>query len=49
MRFFGSPDDMKFRSCMTLFAQVTPDNQIFVDAVNKYYGGKYDDWTISHL
>ena len=45
----GSPDDMKFRSCMTLFAQVTKDNQVFVDAVNKYYAGKLDDWTLAHL
>jgi uncharacterized protein (DUF1810 family) len=45
----GSPDDMKFRSSMTLFSQVTKDNQVFVDAVNKYYGGKFDDWTLGHL
>ena len=29
---FGYPDDLKFRSCMTLFARVSPDNQIFIDA-----------------
>jgi uncharacterized protein (DUF1810 family) len=45
----GSPDDLKFRSCMTLFAQVAQDNQIFVDALKKYYGGKFDDWTVAHL
>jgi uncharacterized protein (DUF1810 family) len=45
----GRTDDLKFCSCMTLFAQVTRDNQIFVDAVNKYYGGQFDDWTIQHL
>ena len=45
----GSPDDLKFCSCMTLFAQVAQDNQIFVDAVNKYYGGKFDAWTLAHL
>ncbi len=45
----GSPDDMKFRSCMTLFAQVAQDKQIFVDAVNKYYGGEFDDWTLGNL
>jgi len=45
----GSPDDLKFRSCMTLFAHVAQDKQIFVDAVNKYYGGKFDDWTLAHL
>jgi len=45
----GSPDDLKFRSCMTLFAHVTSDNQIFVEAVNKYYGGQFDDGTLAHL
>ncbi len=45
----GSPDDMKFRSCMTLFAEVAQDKQVFVEAVKKYYDGKFDDWTLSHL
>jgi uncharacterized protein (DUF1810 family) len=45
----GTPDDLKFRSSMTLFAQVTPDNQIFVDAINKYYGGKFDERTLEYL
>jgi len=45
----GSPDDLKFRSCMTLFAHVTQDKQIFVEAVNKYSDGKFDDWTLAHL
>ena len=31
----GSPDDMKFRSSMTLFANVTPDNTDFVTALQK--------------
>src|SRR5882762_948409 len=35
---FGYPDNLKFRSCMTLFAHVTTDNQIFEDAVRKYFG-----------
>ena len=29
-QIFGSPDDMKFHSCMTLFARATPDNAPFV-------------------
>jgi len=48
-QILGSPDDLKFRSCMTLFAHVTEDNQPFVDAVNKYYGGKFDDRTLELL
>jgi uncharacterized protein (DUF1810 family) len=39
---FGSPDDLKFRSCMTLFAHAMQDNQIFVDALQKYCAGKPD-------
>ena len=48
-QILGSPDDLKFRSCMTLFAHVTEDKQPFVDAVNKYYGGKIDARTLAQL
>lgn len=34
----GYPDDLKFRSSMTLFAQATEDNEEFVAALRKYYG-----------
>jgi uncharacterized protein (DUF1810 family) len=37
-QIFGYPDDLKFRSCMTLFAQAAPDNETFVDALKKYFG-----------
>src|SRR6516225_2404411 len=29
LEIFGSPDDIKFRSCMTLFAEVSPEDDIF--------------------
>jgi uncharacterized protein (DUF1810 family) len=32
-QIFGYPDDLKFRSSMTLFASVAPDNQVFKDAL----------------
>ena len=32
---FGDPDNLKFRSCMTLFASATPDNAVFVKALQK--------------
>ena len=48
-QIFGDPDDLKFRSCMTLFAQVTSDNQVFVDALQKYFGGQSDDLTLARL
>jgi uncharacterized protein (DUF1810 family) len=46
---FGSPDDLKFRSSMTLFAHATSDNQVFIDALNKYCGGEFDRATLERL
>jgi uncharacterized protein (DUF1810 family) len=48
-QIFGNPDDMKFRSCMTLFAHATQDNQVFIDALQKYFGGKFDPLTLARL
>jgi uncharacterized protein (DUF1810 family) len=48
-QIFGYPDDLKFRSCMTLFAKVTADNQVFLDAVQKYFRGEFDLSTVEHL
>lgn len=45
----GSPDDIKFKSSMTLFARVTPDNADFVAALHKYYDGEFDAATIARL
>ena len=36
---FGSPDDLKFRSSMTLFAQADPDQPAFRDAIARFYDG----------
>lgn len=46
---FGYPDDMKFRSSMTLFARAATDNQVFVDCLRKYFNGEEDDATIARL
>jgi uncharacterized protein (DUF1810 family) len=46
---FGWPDDMKFRSCMTLFAQATTDNQVFRDALEKYFSGEADQQTLRRI
>jgi uncharacterized protein (DUF1810 family) len=43
------PDDLKFRSSMTLFAHATSDNQVFMDALRKYFGGEFDPLTLSRL
>lgn len=45
----GYPDDLKFRSSMTLFASVTPDNKDFVEALDKFYGGAMDRATLERL
>jgi uncharacterized protein (DUF1810 family) len=41
-QILGYPDDLKFRSSMTLFATVASDNQVFNDALQKYFGGEPD-------
>jgi uncharacterized protein (DUF1810 family) len=48
-QIFGSPDDMKFRSSMSLFASVGGDNQVFKDALQKYFDGKADPLTLERL
>jgi uncharacterized protein (DUF1810 family) len=46
---FGYPDHLKFHSSMTLFAHATADNQIFMDALRKYYRSEFDHQTIERL
>jgi len=46
---FGWPDDMKFRSSMTLFTRAAPDNPVFADALSKYFDGEADVETLSRL
>ena len=46
---FGSPDDMKFRSSMTLFARAGPADAVFTKALAKYFGGEPDRRTLSLL
>jgi len=48
-QIFGSTDELKFRSSMTLFAHVTPDNADFVAALRKYFGGEPDPLTLDLL
>lgn len=45
---FGSPNDLKFRSCMTLFDAVSP-NDVFAEALKKYFGGARDSLTLEKL
>jgi uncharacterized protein (DUF1810 family) len=46
---FRSPDDLKFRSCMTLFAQAAPEEPLFHDLLAKYFGGQEDSATLELL
>jgi uncharacterized protein (DUF1810 family) len=45
----GYPDDLKFRSCLTLFAHAAEDRQLFRDALEKYFGGEEDALTVARL
>ena len=46
---FGSPDDFKFRSCMTLFCFAAPDEDLFDEALGRYFGGEPDPRTVGLL
>jgi uncharacterized protein (DUF1810 family) len=48
-QIFGHPDDLKFRSSMTLFAHATSNNRLFIDALARYFKGEYDRATIDRL
>jgi uncharacterized protein (DUF1810 family) len=45
----GSPDDLKFRSSMTLFARAAKDATVFNDALRKYFNGQADPLTLNLL
>ncbi len=39
-KIFGSPDDMKLRSCMTLFSAISDERNIFEQVLNRFFDGK---------
>ena len=43
---FGSPDDVKLRSCMTLFARAAPNDAIFRQVLEKFFKGEEDAATL---
>jgi uncharacterized protein (DUF1810 family) len=48
----GSPDDLKFRSCLTLFAETASndsDQALFKQALDQFYGGQADSRTMELL
>ena len=48
-RVFGSPDDLKFRSSMTLFAAADPAQPVFRQVLDAYFGGEADPATLQRL
>lgn len=45
----GSPDHLKLRSCLTLFAQAAPGNPLFQAALVQFYDGEPDALTLARL
>lgn len=43
---FGYPDDMKLKSCMTLFSAVAPQINIFEKVLEKFFAGERDEKTL---
>lgn len=48
-KILGGIDALKFRSSMTLFANVAPKDAEFLEALNKYYIGQMDELTLARL
>jgi uncharacterized protein (DUF1810 family) len=46
---FGSPDDLKLRSCCTLFARASPQGSVFQSVLDRYFGGLEDEHTARAL
>jgi uncharacterized protein (DUF1810 family) len=46
---FSSPDDMKLRSCATLFACISPAGSVFDQLLDKYFHGARDEKTLRLL
>ncbi|WP_194790620.1 DUF1810 domain-containing protein [Pseudomonas sp. UFMG81] len=48
-QILGSPDDLKLRSCLTLFNQVDPHEPLFLRALKQFYEGRPDARTLELL
>ncbi|WP_428391218.1 DUF1810 domain-containing protein [Lichenicoccus sp.] len=48
-QILGSPDDLKFRSSMTLFSRAQSEDPRFQDALDRYFAGRPDLLTITRL
>ena len=48
-KVMGWPDNLKLRSCMTLFAEVAPEQPVFRSVLEKFYDGEMDGKTLDIL
>lgn len=48
-QIFDSPDDRKFQSSMTLFADVAPDEAVFQGCLDQFFDGEADPATLARL
>lgn len=46
---FGTPDHLKLRSCMTLFASAKNTDPVFQSVLNKFFNGRMDEKTLAIL
>ena len=46
---FGSPDDKKLKSCMTLFTVVSREPNLFLSVLENYFKGEKDERTLENL
>jgi uncharacterized protein (DUF1810 family) len=46
---FGRPDDLKLRSCATLFARVSPPGSVFHRLLDRFFAGKPDEATLRQI
>ena len=49
LQILGSPDDLKLRSSLTLFARAAPDEPLFGQALRRYCNGAGDPHTLELL
>lgn len=48
-KVMGYPDDLKLKSCMTLFAETSPETDVFEKVLEKFFDGKKDKKTLELL
>ena len=48
-KVMGWPDNLKSRSCMTLFTEVAPEQPVFRSVLKKFYNGEMDGKTLDIL